>query len=70
MYHEYPKALYQAGELRTVADADDEAQARRDGFNDWHADQAADEVPVLAAEKAEVPAEVPAKRKTTKKAAA
>lgn len=70
MFQEYPKALYRAGELRTVADADDEAQARGEGFDGWHADQVrASGAPALAVEKEEVPVEVPVKRKTTKKAA-
>lgn len=46
-FQEYPKALYQGDDARTVADAIEEAQARRDGFGDWRpaAEAGNDDVP-------------------------
>lgn len=35
---EYPKALYMAGQQMLVDDAEQEAAARADGYDDWHAD--------------------------------
>jgi hypothetical protein len=35
---EYPKALYLNGACLNVEDADNEASARADGYDDWHAD--------------------------------
>lgn len=37
---EYPKALYLSGQALIVDDADQEAAARGDGYDDWHADHA------------------------------
>jgi len=37
---EYPKALYRGGEVRQVADVDQELGARDEGFKDWADDQA------------------------------
>lgn len=48
-FQEYPKALYQCDEARTVADAIEEAQARKDGFDDWKAEQVAENAAAPAA---------------------
>lgn len=72
-FEEYPKALYRAGQMLAVSDAIGEAQARRDGYDDWADDHArANGEPAQAAEKADdvAPAPepaVPAKRKYTRK---
>jgi hypothetical protein len=39
-YQEYPKALYLAGQMLLVGDAEQEDAARADGYDDWHADSA------------------------------
>ncbi len=49
MFHEYPKALYLAGQQLVAEDSEQEEAARADGYDDWHADHArttgADEKP-------------------------
>lgn len=40
MFQEYPKALYLAGQQLVVDDKAQEAAARADGYDDWHADHA------------------------------
>lgn len=40
MFHEYPKALYRAGQQLVVDDSEQEDAARVDGYDDWHADHA------------------------------
>lgn len=39
-FHEYPKALYLAGQQLVVDNAEQEDAARADGYDDWHADHA------------------------------
>jgi len=39
-FQEYPKALYNAGQQLVVDNAQQEATAREDGYDDWHADAA------------------------------
>lgn len=58
-YHEFPKALYKHGEYMAVSDAEQEAQARVDGWDDWasdHARSSSEEVPE------EVPQDAPKRR--------
>jgi hypothetical protein len=40
MFQEYPKALYLAGQQLVADDKAQEAAARADGYDDWHADHA------------------------------
>ena len=40
MFQEYPKALYLAGQPLVADDKAQEAAARADGYDDWHADHA------------------------------
>lgn len=40
MFQEYPKALYLAGQQLVADDKEQEAAARADGYDDWHADHA------------------------------
>jgi hypothetical protein len=42
---EYPKALYLAGAYRQVDDAEQEAAARADGYDDWVADHERENAP-------------------------
>lgn len=49
---EYPKALYLAGAYRQVDDAEQEAAARADGYDDWAADHERANAPAAEAEPA------------------
>lgn len=40
MFQEYPKALYLAGQQLVTDDKAQEAAARANGYDDWHADHA------------------------------
>ena len=40
MFQEYPKCLYLAGQMLLADDKAQEAAARADGYDDWHADHA------------------------------
>lgn len=35
MFHEYPKALYRRGEYAAVANSEEEALMRKEGWKDW-----------------------------------
>lgn len=41
VFQEYPKALYRKGEYACVHDGAEEIERRAEGFDGWHADQAA-----------------------------
>lgn len=67
---EYPKALYSGDVMRVVADADEEAQAREDGFAEWRpadAESSADALPADDDDHEPAQDSAPAKRKYTRK---